>query len=58
MPTVRDVAFNLLRRLGLTTIVGNPGSTEETFLRDLPDDFKYILALHESCVVGIAEGIS
>ncbi len=58
MPTVRDVTFNLLRRLGLTTIVGNPGSTEEAFLRDLPDDFQYILALHEASVVGIAEGIS
>lgn len=58
MPTVRDVTFALLRRLGLTTIVGNPGSTEETFLKDFPDDFTYILALHEASVIGIAEGIS
>jgi len=58
MPTVRDVTFNLLRRLELTTIVGNPGSTEETFLQNFPSDFQYILALHESSVVGIAEGIA
>ena len=58
MPTVRDVTFNLLRRLGLTTVVGNPGSTEETFLCNFPSDFTYVLALQESCVVGIADGLS
>jgi benzoylformate decarboxylase len=58
MPLVRDVTFNLLRRLGLTTIVGNPGSTEETFLRDFPDDFTYILALQETSVVALADGLS
>lgn len=58
MPTVRDLTFNLLRRLGISTVVGNPGSTEETFLRDFPDDFTYVLALQESSVVGIADGLS
>lgn len=58
MPTVKDVTFNLLRRLGLTTIVGNPGSTEETFLKNFPDDFDYVLALQEASVVGIADGLS
>ena len=58
MPTVKDVTFNLLRRLGLTTIVGNPGSTEETFLKNFPDDFRYVLALQEASVVGIADGLS
>jgi benzoylformate decarboxylase len=58
MPTVRDVTFELLRRLELTTIVGNPGSTEETFLKNFPDDFTYILALQEASVVGIADGLS
>ncbi len=58
MPTVRDVTFTVLRRLGVTTIVGNPGSTEEAFLADFPSDFEYILALHESCVVGIADGLA
>ncbi|PIR21528.1 MAG: benzoylformate decarboxylase [Deltaproteobacteria bacterium CG11_big_fil_rev_8_21_14_0_20_47_16] len=58
MPTVRDVTFNLLRKLGLTTIVGNPGSTEETFLQNFPKDFTYILTLQESSVVGIADGLA
>ena len=57
MPTVRDVTFDLLRRLGLTTVVGNPGSTEETFLKNFPDDFTYILALQELSVVGITDGL-
>lgn len=58
MPTVKDVTYDLLRQLGLTTIVGNPGSTEETFLKDFPDDFRYVLALQEASVVGIADGLS
>jgi benzoylformate decarboxylase len=57
MPTVREVTLNLLRRLQLTNIVGNPGSTEETFLSNLPEDFTYILALQEASVVGIADGL-
>src|SRR5438876_458211 len=28
MPTVRDATFELFRRHGMTTIFGNPGSTE------------------------------
>ncbi len=48
MPTVKDVTFDLLRKLGLTTIVGNPGSTEETFLKNFPDDFRYVLSLQEA----------
>jgi benzoylformate decarboxylase len=58
MRTVRDLTFDLLRHLGLTTIVGNPGSTEEPFLQDLPADFTYIMALQEASVVGIADGLS
>jgi benzoylformate decarboxylase len=58
MPLVREVTFNLLRRLGLTIVVGNPGSTEETFLKDFPSDFTYILALQEASVVAIADGLS
>ncbi|MGW0036725.1 benzoylformate decarboxylase [Gordonia sp. NPDC003376] len=56
MTTVRDATFQLLRELGLTTIFGNPGSTEETFLSDFPDDFRYILGLHEASVVAAADG--
>lgn len=42
MRNVKDITFDLLRQLGLTTIVGNPGSTEETFLKNFPDDFHYV----------------
>ena len=56
--TVRDCTFGLLRQLGITTIVGNPGSTEETFLQNFPKDFHYVLALQEASVVGIADGLS
>ena len=55
-PTIRDVTYELLRKLGLTTVSGNPGSTEETFLKDFPDDFRFVLALQEASVIGIADG--
>jgi benzoylformate decarboxylase len=58
MPSVRDVTFNLLRRLGLTVMVGNPGSTEETFLKNFPADFTYVMALQEASVVAIADGLA
>jgi benzoylformate decarboxylase len=54
--TVRDATFAVLRRLGITTIFGNPGSTEVPLLTDFPDSFRYVLALHEGSVVGIATG--
>ncbi|MEH0972167.1 benzoylformate decarboxylase [Micromonospora sp. CPCC 205546] len=56
MATVRDTTYDLLRALGLTTVFGNPGSTEEPFLRDFPDDFHYVHALHEASAVGMADG--
>ncbi len=58
MPLVREVTFDLLRRLGLTTVVGNPGSTEETFLKNFPADFTYVMALQETNVVAIADGLA
>jgi benzoylformate decarboxylase len=58
MRTVKDITFDLLRKLGVTTVVGNPGSTEETFLKDFPADFDYVLALQEASVVAIADGLS
>ena len=36
--SVRDVTYQLLRDLGLTTIFGNLGSTEEIFLKNSPKD--------------------
>lgn len=54
--TVRDVTRDLLRSLGLTTVFGNPGTTEIGFLRDWPNDFRYVLGLQESVVVAMADG--
>jgi len=56
MRTVRDAAFDVLRRHGLTTMFANPGSTEVPLLTDLPDDLHFVLALHEGSVVGAATG--
>ena len=54
--TVREATFDLLRRLGLTTMFGNPGSTEEPFLQDFPADFTYVLGLQEASVLAMADG--
>jgi benzoylformate decarboxylase len=37
---------------------GNPGSTELPLFRDFPEDFRYILGLQESVVVGMADGFA
>lgn len=54
--TIRDVTFDLLRDLGITKVFGNPGSTEETFLKNFPEDFEYIQVLQEASAVGAADG--
>jgi benzoylformate decarboxylase len=54
--TVRENTFELLRERGMTTIFGNPGSTELGLLRDFPPDFRYVMALHESVAVAMADG--
>src|SRR4051794_12498126 len=56
MTTVREAVVCLLRDLGMTTVFGNPGSTELPFFRDFPKDFRYVLGLQESVVVGMADG--
>jgi benzoylformate decarboxylase len=56
LSTVREVTYEVLRKLGMTVIFGNPGSTELPFLRDMPGDFKYILGLHERSAAGMALG--
>jgi benzoylformate decarboxylase len=56
MPTVREAAFDLFRRHGMTTIFGNPGSTELPMLAEFPSDFRYVLGLQEAVVVGMADG--
>ena len=54
--TVREATFDVWREYGLTSIFANPGSTEITLLTDLPGDFRFVLALHEGSVVGMATG--
>lgn len=54
--TVHEVTYDLLRSLGLTTVFGNPGSTEQTFLQNFPDDFTYVLGLQEASVLAMADG--
>jgi benzoylformate decarboxylase len=58
MQTVRDVTFQLLRELGVTTVFGNVGSTEETFLKNFPSDFRYVLAPQEASVLAIADAFA
>jgi benzoylformate decarboxylase len=54
--TVREAVFGLLRSFRITTIFGNPGSTELPMFRSFPNDFRYIVGLQESVVVGMADG--
>src|SRR2546421_4458053 len=58
MTTVREAAFDLFRARGMKTIFGNPGSTELPMLADFPDDFRYVLGLHEMVAVGMADGFA
>ena len=58
MLTVREAFFEVARQLGLTTMFGNPGSTEEPFLKDFPTDFRYVLALQEAPAVAMADAYS
>jgi benzoylformate decarboxylase len=56
--TVHEATYRLLRNLRLTTIFGNPGSTEEPFLKNFPKDFHYVLGLQEATAVAMADGFS
>lgn len=56
MADVSRATYDLLRAHGLTTIFGNPGSNELPFLAGMPDDFRYILGLHEGAVLAMADG--
>lgn len=58
MKSVRAATFDILRQQGLTTIFGNPGSNELPFLQDFPEDFRYILGLHEGAVISMADGFA
>jgi benzoylformate decarboxylase len=54
--TVRAAVLDLLRAFGMTSIFGNPGSTELPLFRSFPKDFRYVLGLQEAVVVGMADG--
>src|SRR5215469_16731268 len=56
MSSVREATFEVARQHGMTTWFGNPGSTEIPLLAELPDDMRYVLALHENAAVGAAAG--
>src|SRR5215216_5708749 len=56
MTNVREASFELFRAQGMTTMFGNPGSTELPMLDDFPEDFRYVLGLQEAVVVGMADG--
>ena len=58
MQSVRDVTYQLLRELGLATIFGNVGSTEETFLKNFPSHVRYVLAPQEASVLAIDDGFA
>ncbi|MCQ0014357.1 thiamine pyrophosphate-binding protein [Actinomadura madurae] len=56
--TVREAFFDFCRSVGMTTLFGNPGSTELRMFRDFPADFEYVLALQETVAVAAAAGHS
>jgi benzoylformate decarboxylase len=56
MGTVRGAVFEMLRERGMTTMFGNPGSTELPMLSEFPEDFSYVLGLQEAVAVGMADG--
>ncbi|MFP3165598.1 MAG: thiamine pyrophosphate-binding protein, partial [Acidianus sp.] len=50
-----DKIFEILREF-TDRIYGNPGTTELSFIKKIPPDFKYYLALQDGIAVGMAEG--
>jgi benzoylformate decarboxylase len=54
--TVREVVFDLFRSFGMTTIFGNPGSTELPMFRNFAADYRYVLGLRDIVAIGMADG--
>jgi benzoylformate decarboxylase len=54
----REAVYEMWRERGMTTMFGNPGSTELPMLGDFPEDFRYILGLQEAVAVGMADGFA
>ncbi len=58
MTTVREACMQMLIDRDMSTIFGNPGSTELPMLAELPAEISYVLALQEASAVGIADGFA
>lgn len=58
MTTVREACMQMLIDRDMSTIFGNPGSTELPMLAQLPAEIDYVLALQEASAVGIADGFA
>lgn len=56
--TVWHAFYDLLRKLDIKTVFGNPGSTEQTMLKNFPSDFEYVFGLQEATVMGLADGFT
>ena len=54
----REAVYEMWRERGMTTMFGNPGSTELPMLKEFPDDFRYVLGLQEAVAVGMADGFA
>ncbi|MBI3964766.1 MAG: thiamine pyrophosphate-binding protein [Chloroflexi bacterium] len=56
--TGKRALLELLRAEGLRYVFGNPGTTEEGLMDELAEfpDLEYMLGLHESVAVGMADG--
>lgn len=56
MASVTERCYEFYRSVGMTTMFGNPGSTELPFLERFPSDLRYVLGLHEASAVNMAVG--
>lgn len=56
MTTVRDSVHGFMRETGMTTVFGNPGSTEMPYFKNWPEDFDYVLGLQEAAALSMADG--
>ena len=57
--TGRQAFLRLLVDEGVTHLFGNPGTTELPIMEAVPDfpQLQYVLGLHESVVVAMADGV-
>ncbi|MFE2046245.1 benzoylformate decarboxylase [Streptomyces sp. NPDC059477] len=56
MATVGEAFCEVLLKHRVGAVFGNPGSNELPFLRYLPDDLPYYLALQEGAAIAMADG--